>query len=427
MSSLVVVGVQWGDEGKGKITDFLAEKADMVVRFQGGNNAGHTVVVDDKSYKMHLIPSGILYKDKICIMGNGMVIDPAVLLSEIDTLVANGFSADNLKISSSAHLIMPYHIVLDQVEEESRGSEKIGTTKRGIGPAYRDKYSRTGIRIHELLHEKIFREHLRRNLAEKNAILTAIYKQPAMDADKIADEYLGYAQKLARYITDTSVLINMNLEDNKFVLFEGAQGTLLDIDHGTYPFVTSSNTTSGGACAGAGVGPLAINKVLGVTKAYVTRVGEGPFPTELADAQGEAIRQKGMEFGTTTGRPRRCGWFDAVIGRYSVRLSGISHLAITKLDVLSGLDSIKICTGYRLNGEVVTSVPVDLQEFSACEPIYEEMPGWQEDITGCRKIEELPVAARNYLDRICGLMGADPAIVAVGPGRDQTIVLKNLF
>ncbi|MDP4126823.1 MAG: adenylosuccinate synthase [Bacillota bacterium] len=427
MAAVVLIGSQWGDEGKGKITDFLAEKAKVVVRYQGGNNAGHTVVANGEEFKLHLIPSGILYEDKVCVIGNGVVIDPKVLIEELDYLAARGIKTGKLLISSNAHVIMPYHKVLDGLEEEARGDHKIGTTKRGIGPAYMDKASRIGIRIIDLLDKDEFAEKLRQNLVEKNNLFVKVYGKEPLTFDDIYETYLGYAERIHSMVTDSSLVIDQNIRAGEKVLFEGAQGTLLDIDHGTYPYVTSSNPIAGGACVGAGVGPTRINRVIGVIKAYTTRVGEGPFPTELLDQTGEEMRANGHEFGTTTGRPRRCGWFDAVIGRYTARVSGLSDFAITKLDVLTGLEKLKICVGYRVNGEIITEFPQSQKIFKQCRPLYEEMPGWQEDITNVRRFEDLPKAAQNYVLRIEVLTGVPASLVAVGPGREQTIVRSEIF
>jgi adenylosuccinate synthase len=427
MSSVVLIGAQWGDEGKGKVTDFLAEKAELVVRYQGGNNAGHTVVVGDKEFKLHLIPSGILYPEKICIIGNGVVIDPAVLLTELNYLAEKGINTDNLRISNRAHIIMPYHKKLDELQEESKGENKIGTTKRGIGPAYMDKASRVGIRFCDLLDNEEFEHKLELNLKEKNEVFNKLYNTEGFDKAAILKDYLGFADLLRKYVADTSVIIDDAIKAGKNVVFEGAQGTLLDLDHGTYPYVTSSHPISGAACIGAGVGPTKINKVLGIIKAYTTRVGEGPFPTELHDELGETIRSNGHEFGTTTGRPRRCGWFDAVIARFAVRVSGIDYFAITKLDVLTGLDKIKVCVGYEFNGQVIKDFPASLKDLAKCKPVYEEYDGWTEDITSATSLEELPLNARNYLDRICELSGAKAAIVGVGTKRTQTIVLEEIY
>jgi len=427
MAAVVLIGSQWGDEGKGKVTDFLAEKADLVVRYQGGNNAGHTVVAKGEEFKLHLIPSGILYQDKTCIIGNGVVVDPKVLLEELDYLAERKVKTGKLLISSNAHVIMPYHRLLDALEENARGEFKIGTTKRGIGPAYMDKSSRIGIRIIDLLDSEEFAAKLQRNLKEKNNLLTKVYGEEPLAFESIYTEYCAYADRIRAFVADSSLVIDGAIKAGEKVLFEGAQGTLLDLDHGTYPYVTSSHPIAGGACIGAGVGPTRIDRVVGVIKAYTTRVGEGPFPTELHDEMGERIRELGHEFGTTTGRARRCGWFDAVIGRYAVRVSGISDFALMKLDVLSGLDKIKVCVGYRVNGEVIYEFPQSQKIFNACEPVYEELQGWQEDITGVTRFEDLPKAAQEYIQRIEGLTETKVTIVAVGPGREQTIVRGELF
>jgi len=427
MAAVVLIGAQWGDEGKGKITDFLAEKADMIVRYQGGNNAGHTVVIKNETYKLHLIPSGIFYSEKVCVIGNGLVIDPKVLIEELDYLEGRGISTKNLRISSNAHVIMPYHKMLDILEEEFKGEQKIGTTKRGIGPAYKDKASRTGIRFSDFLDPDEFAKSLAFNLKEKNLIIRKIYGQEELDYEEILKEYLGYVERVKPYIADTSLEVNTFLNQEKKVLFEGAQGTLLDLDHGTYPYVTSSNPIAGAACIGAGVGPTRIEKVVGVIKSYTTRVGEGPFPTELNCETGELIRSRGGEYGTTTGRPRRCGWFDTVIARYSVRVSGISDFAFTKLDVLTGMEKLKICTAYRYKGELLTEFPQSLKVLAECEAVYEEMPGWQEDLTQISSYEALPEQAKNYVERIEELTGVAMSILAVGPGRDQTIIRTPIF
>ena len=427
MAAVVLIGAQWGDEGKGKITDFLAERADMIVRYQGGNNAGHTVVIGQETYKLHLIPSGIFYPDKTCVIGNGLVIDPKVLIEELSYLKARGVSTDNLRISTNAHVIMPYHRLLDVLEEEFKGDHKIGTTKRGIGPAYKDKASRTGIRVSDLMDREEFKNRLQYNLEEKNLIISKIYNQEELVYEDILEEYMMYAEKLRPFVTDTSLEVNRSLDLGQKVLFEGAQGTLLDIDHGTYPYVTSSNPIAGAACVGAGVGPTRIGKVVGVIKSYTTRVGEGPFPTELGCSIGELIRERGGEYGTTTGRPRRCGWFDAVIARYAVRVSGISDFAFTKLDVLTGMDRLKICTEYRYRGETLTEFPQSLKILAECEAIYEEMPGWQEDITSVNEYDQLPENAKKYVERIEKLTNVPMTLLAVGPGRNQTIVRNNIF
>lgn len=427
MAAVVLIGSQWGDEGKGKITDFLAEKAKVVVRYQGGNNAGHTVVANGEEFKLHLIPSGILYEDKTCVIGNGVVIDPKVLLEELDYLAKRGIKTGKLLISSNAQVIMPYHMLLDGLEEEARGEHKIGTTKRGIGPAYMDKASRIGIRIIDLLDKDEFAEKLRQNLVEKNNLFVKLYGKEALNFDEIYETYLGYAERIRSMVTDSSLAIDNSIRAGERVLFEGAQGTLLDIDHGTYPYVTSSNPIAGGACIGAGVGPTRINRVIGVIKAYTTRVGEGPFPTELLDKTGEEMRANGHEFGTTTGRARRCGWFDAVIARYAARVSGLSDFAVTKLDVLTGIDKLKICVGYRVNGEIIKEFPQSQKIFKQCRPLYEELPGWQEDLTDVRRFEDLPKAAQNYVQRIEVLTGVPATLVAIGPGREQTIVRGEIF
>lgn len=427
MTAVVLIGAQWGDEGKGKITDFLAERADMIVRYQGGNNAGHTVVIGKETYKLHLIPSGIFYSDKICIIGNGLVIDPKVLIEELSYLEARGISTSNLRISSNAHIIMPYHRLLDVLEEEFKGEQKIGTTKRGIGPAYKDKASRTGIRVSDLMDAEEFKVRLLYNLKEKNLVLNKVYNHPELSYDEILTEYLMLAEKIRPFITDTSLEVNRYLDQGRKVLFEGAQGTLLDLDHGTYPYVTSSNPVAGAACVGAGVGPTRISKVMGVIKSYTTRVGEGPFPTELLCKTGQYIREKGGEYGTTTGRPRRCGWFDVVIARYAIRVSGISDFAFTKLDVLTGMDKIKICTGYRYRGETLSEFPQSLKVLAECEAVYEELPGWQDDITQTKEYDKLPEEAKQYVSRIEELTGVSVTLLAVGPGRDQTIVRGNIY
>ncbi len=422
---VVVVGSQWGDEGKGKITDFLAEKADLVVRYQGGNNAGHTVVVGDREFRLHLIPSGILYPNTTCVIGNGVVLDPAILIQELDDLEKQGISTESLLISGRAQVIMPYHRRLDELEEERLGDQKIGTTRRGIGPAYMDKMARVGIRMSDLVDPEIFAEKLTAILKEKNRALTLLYGAPALSFTEIMGDYRQYADRLRRHIADTSVVTYQALRQGKKVLFEGAQGTLLDVDLGTYPYVTSSHPVAGGACVGSGIGPTWIDKVIGVVKAYTTRVGEGPFPTELLDAQGEHLRVKGREFGTTTGRPRRCGWLDVVILNYAVRVNGLSGMAITKLDVLDELATIKICTGYRYRGEVLKEFPDTLKVLGECEPIYEELAGWQEPTTMAGSFAALPQKAQAFLRRIEELTGIPISLIAVGPRRDQTIVLED--
>jgi len=427
MSTVVVVGTQWGDEGKGKITDYLAESAEVVARYQGGNNAGHTIIFDGNKYKLHLIPSGIFYTDKICVIGNGMVIDPKALVAELEYLHGFGFSTKNLKISDRAHVIMPYHIKLDGVEEESRGQNKIGTTRKGIGPAYMDKAARIGIRIADLLDREEFARKLERNLAEKNRLLEKMYNTTGFELNEVLEEYQGYAEIIRPYVTDTSVVLNDAIDRGNRVLFEGAQGVMLDIDQGTYPYVTSSNPIAGGVTIGSGVGPTKIHQVIGVAKAYTTRVGDGPFPTELTDAIGDHIREVGAEYGTTTGRPRRIGWFDSVVVRHARRVSGITGLAITKLDTLTGLDTLRICTAYKYNGEVLESFPANLNILAKCEPVYEELPGWKEDITGVRNLNDLPENARHYMERISQLTGIPMSIFSVGPDREQTVVVRGIY
>lgn len=427
VSTVVIIGAQWGDEGKGKITDFLAEKADIIVRYQGGNNAGHTVVVDDEEFKLHLIPSGILYPDKLCAIGNGVVIDPQVLKKELDSLAERGVPTAKLYISQRAHVIMPYHRLMDEVEEEQKGKAKIGTTKRGIGPTYTDKASRIGIRIVDLIDKEEFPVMLKANLERKNQIFAKLYNIKGFEYEEVLKEYQGYAEMLEPMVADVSLLVHNAIKEGKNVLFEGAQGTLLDLDHGTYPYVTSSHPTAAAAALGTGIGPTKINRALGIVKAYTTRVGEGPFPTELMDELGEEIRKNGNEYGTTTGRPRRCGWFDAVIVRYAARISGLDSLAITKLDVLTGLPVIKLCSGYRYKGEIIREFPASLKELAKCEPVYEEFPGWTEDISQVTRYEDLPDNAKRYLERIVELTETKIALISVGVKRSQTIVLENLF
>lgn len=428
MANVVIVGTQWGDEGKGKIVDLLAETADMVVRFQGGNNAGHTMVVKGEQFISHLIPSGILQK-KTCAIGNGVVVDPAVLLEEIDALTSRGVDVgpERLKICEKAHLIMPYHQAVDHAREKFKGDKKIGTTGRGIGPAYEDKATRRGIRFVDLLEPDVFAEKVNTILDEKNFYLKNYLSAETLDPQPVIDQYQAFAQRLAPYVTNISVAINAAIADNRQVMFEGAQGTHLDIDHGTYPFVTSSNTLAGNACCGSGVGPKQISDVIGIVKAYTTRVGQGPFPSELFDDVGDQIQQKGAEFGATTGRRRRCGWLDTVILRNAVRLNGLNGLAITKLDVLDGLESIKICTGYEYQGDILAEFPASLNVLGACKPVYETLPGWPENISGIRAFEDLPDHVRSYLNRIETLTQTPIDIISVGPDRDQTIVLRNPF
>ena len=420
-----MIGAQWGDEGKGKITDLLSRSADVVVRSQGGVNAGHTVVVADKTFKLHLIPSGILYPNTECIIGSGTVIDPQVLIEEIEQLKALGVTVDNLYISQTAHITMPYHRKIDLASEESRGEYKIGTTGRGIGPTYADKSERTGIRVLDLMNSEQLHKQLGWTIDYKNVILEKLYSLPPLDSEKVIEEYLKYAEYLKPFVVDSSLKIYEAVKEKKNILFEGAQGTLLDLDHGTYPYVTSSNPIAGGACVGAGVGPTTIDRVIGVAKAYTTRVGEGPFPTELNDEVGEMLGNLGAEFGTTTGRRRRCGWFDAVIGRYAVRINGLDCLAVTKLDVLDRLAEIQVCVAYEINGQICNHFPTNASQFSNCKPVYKSLPGWQEDTTACRSLNDLPKKALNYLKYLAEIMKVPIAIVSVGPGRDQTIIVED--
>ncbi len=429
MANVVVVGAQWGDEGKGKVVDIYTEYADDIVRYQGGNNAGHTLVVGSEKIVLHLIPSGILHEGKRCIIGNGVVLDPEVFIREITKLKESGRIKDDacLLLSESLHIIMPYHKRIDIAREAKSGAKKIGTTGRGIGPCYEDKIGRRGIRLMDLLNPDVFAAKLREFLVEKNFILEKLLGEPPCSYDEINEEYQGYAATLRTYVADTSLILSMDLKSGKKALFEGAQGTLLDVDHGTYPYVTSSSTCAGGACTGSGANPRDIHEIIGISKAYVTRVGSGPFPTELLDATGEQLRQTGGEFGATTGRPRRCGWFDAMVVRYAVRVNGLTGIALTKLDVLSGFDTIKVCTGYTYNGQRVEDLPASLEVFEKCQPVYEELPGWKADITAARSFDELPANARSYVRRLEELAGCQIVLVSVGPRRDQTIILRNPF
>ncbi len=422
MSASIVVGTQWGDEGKGKIIDIIASRADVVVRSQGGNNAGHTVVNNGETYKLHLIPSGILYKDTLCLIGAGVVLDPKDLLSEIDNLEPRGVSFANLKIDPRAHVVMPWHIALDGLSEKFRGNADIGTTHRGIGPTYMDKYERCGIRVYDLVHPEVFAEKVRATGKLKNKIITEVYGGEAFDLDAVIKEYTEYGKRLAKYVDDVSVLVYNANKAGKTIMFEGAQATLLDIDFGTYPYVTSSHPLSAGVCVGTGCGPMMINEIIGVAKAYTTRVGKGPFPTELNDETGETIRNKGGEFGTTTGRPRRTGWFDAVIVRHSVRVNGLSKLAINKLDTLGGIGTLKICVGYKKpDGTTTKDFPPTLEELAGCEPIYEEFPGFDEDISKCRSFDELPQVCKDYIARLEELCECKVAMVGIGPDRSQIL------
>lgn len=432
MASVVVVGTQWGDEGKGKIVDLLTRYADYVVRFQGGNNAGHTLVVDGKKYIFHIIPSGILYEDKTCVIGNGVIIDPGVLLKEIAGLAEKGFAVapKKLLISSNAHLIMPYHQCLDQARENALAKEKkIGTTGRGIGPCYMDKVGRVGMKVGDLLDPTLFKDKLQAAVEEKNFVLTRQFGAAPVDFAAIVDQFERFAEQLAPFIGNVSVVLDQARKEGKNILFEGAQGTHLDIDHGTYPFVTSSNTIAGNACIGSGFGPSHIDEVIGILKAYTTRVGEGPFPTELpeGDAIGDALQQKGHEYGATTGRRRRCGWFDAVVANDAVRLNGLTGFAVTKLDVLSGLAKLKLATSYQVEGETFLHMPDNIRKARLAQPVYEEMDGWASELSDVRAYEDLPEQAQAYLKRLEDLTGVAPAIISVGPDREETLLLRNPF
>ncbi len=425
MANVVVIGAQWGDEGKGKITDLLSRSADIVVRYQGGVNAGHTIVVDNKVLKLHLIPSGILYKNTTCLIGSGTVVDPKVLLREIDMLRENGIDISGLKLSSTSHVTMPYHRVLDEAMEKDRGNHKIGTTGRGIGPTYADKSQRNGVRVRDLLDKKRLKDVLQVPLKEKNGLLEKIYNIKPLDEEKIIEEYLEFGNRLEPHVVDCSRTIHSASVNKKNILFEGAQGTLLDLDHGTYPYVTSSNPISGGACIGAGVGPTLIDRVIGVAKAYTTRVGEGPFPTELQGSINDQLCDRGGEFGTTTGRRRRCGWFDGIIGKYAVQVNGLDCLAITKLDVLDELDEIQVCIAYELNGKTINYFPTNADDLRRCKPIFKKLKGWQCSTADCRKLSDLPDGAMNYLRFLAELMEVPIAIVSLGANRDQTIVIED--
>ncbi|MDQ1257605.1 MAG: adenylosuccinate synthase [Candidatus Hydrogenedentes bacterium] len=428
MPGIVITGMQWGDEGKGKIVDYITRGADMVVRHQGGNNAGHTVVVNGEQTVLHIVPSGILHPAAINVIGNGTVIDPAVLIGELDGLAAAGVSVDGrLFISDCAHVIMPHHKALDVAQEKFRGKNRIGTTGRGIGPAYADKADRSGIRIGDLIEPKRFAARLETVLAYKNAVLQNAFGEAAQDFQTVYDEYAAYGERLKPYVADTVALVHEAVAGDKKIVFEGAQGCMLDIDHGTFPYVTSSTTLSSGACTGAGVGPKAIGGVIGIVKAYTTRVGEGPFPTELLDATGEELRARGHEYGATTGRPRRCGWLDCVQLRRAVMLNGATGIALTKPDVLDTFGCIKVCVSYRVGGKETRDFPTQLEDLAAVEPVFEEHPGWNESIAGCRTWDELPVNAQRYFDRIAALLDVPIAIVSVGPGREQTIVCQEPF
>ena len=429
MSSLVITGAQWGDEGKGKVVDVLTERADVVARYQGGHNAGHTVVIKDEQFILHLVPSGILHKGKLAVIGNGTVVEPKSLIKELDGLIERGIEVGgNLLLSRNAHLIMPYHIALDGAGEKKRGDSKIGTTGRGIGPAYADKIARHGITVGDLEHPVIFRQKLEACIVSVNELITKIYGGEPFDTDKVYTEFMGYAERLRPFIADTGLAVNRAMDEGKSVLFEGAQGTLLDIDHGTYPFVTSSNATSGGVCTGLGVGPSRIDKALGIVKAYTTRVGEGPFPTELFDEVGRNIQEKGAEFGATTGRPRRCGWLDMVALRYAVRVNGFTGIVLTKIDILSGLDELKLCTAYDFEGKRLDEFPGSAAILEKCTPLYEKtMPGWKESTAGTTEYDKLPEGARNYIEAIEEILGVGVDIVSTGQRRDEIIIRKEPF
>lgn len=425
MANIVVVGAQWGDEGKGKVIDILAKDFDYVARYQGGNNAGHTVVIDDEKFILHLIPSGILHKKKICIIGNGVVVDPKALIDEIEKLESKGIHVkERLFVSENAHLIFPYHKVIDELKEIKKGESKIGTTKKGIGPCYADKVSRSGIRLIDLMNDKIFREKLKTNLEEKNKILKILYDFEGFSFDTIYNDYCAYRDKIKEFVSNTTLLLNKALRMRKSILFEGAQGTLLDVDYGTYPFVTSSSSTAGGACTGTGIGPTRIDKVIGVVKAYTTRVGEGPFPTEFSKDMMDRIRTKGAEFGATTGRPRRCGWFDATLVKHSIAVNGMSEIVVTKLDVLDGLEKIRICVAYKCGKTSFDYFLSDIDKLTNCEPVYEEVNGWEEDTTNITAFRKLPKNAKNYLKKIQKLLKRKIVLISVGSERKQTIMVE---
>jgi adenylosuccinate synthase len=427
MPAVVLLGAQWGDEGKGKATDLLGDQVDYVVRYQGGNNAGHTVVIGDQKYALHLLPSGILSPNVIPVIGNGVVIDPAVLLTEIKGLNERGINTSKLKISTNAHLITPYHRTIDKVSERFLGKSKIGTTGRGIGPAYADKINRIGIRVQDLFDQSILKQKIEAALHDKNQILVKVFNRKGITVEEVIDEYLGYAEILKPYVTDTSLLLDQALQQGKVVLLEGSQGTLLDVDHGTYPFVTSSNPTAGGASTGSGIGPTKITRVIGILKAYTTRVGSGPFPTELFDEDGEALRKIGGEVGVTTGRNRRCGWFDAPIARYAVRVNGLTDFFLTKLDVLTGWEKIPVCVAYEIDGKRVEELPASQSDFHHAKPIYEYLPGWKENISKARSVADLPKNAQEYVKFLEKISGAPMSAIGVGPGRDETIVVRDLI
>jgi len=427
MPAVVLVGAQWGDEGKGKATDLLGSRVDYCVRYQGGNNAGHTVVIGDRKFALHLLPSGILTPEVIPVIGNGVVIDVAVLFEEIDGLEAQGINTSNLLISANAHLITPYHVTLDKVTERFLGNSKIGTTGRGIGPSYADKTSRLGIRVQDLFDEKILRAKIEGSLLSKNQVLVKVFNRRAVTVDEVVENLMEHAERLRPYVSDTSLILNRALAENKVVLLEGGQGTLLDVDHGTYPFVTSSNPTAGGACAGSGIGPTKITGVVGILKAYTTRVGSGPFPTELLDEDGEKLRTIGGERGVTTGRPRRCGWFDAPIARYATRINGLTDIFLTKLDVLTGWEKIPVCVAYEIDGKRTEELPMTQTEFHHAKPIYEMLPGWTEDISGAKTLEDLPANARSYIKYLEEISGTPISAVGVGQDRNATISINDLL
>jgi adenylosuccinate synthase len=427
MPAVVIVGAQWGDEGKGKATDLIADRIDYVVKFNGGNNAGHTVVIGDEKYALHLLPSGILTPGVIPVISNGVVIDPEVLVEELDGLEARGIDTSQLVVSSHAHVITQYHRTLDKVTERFLGKRQIGTTGRGIGPTYADKINRVGIRVQDIFDEGILRQKVEGALHQKNHLLVKVYNRRAIEVDEVVEDLLSYQDRLRPMVKDTALLLNTALEDNKTVLFEGGQATMLDVDHGTYPFVTSSNATSGGAATGAGIAPWRLSTVIGIVKAYTTRVGSGPFPTELEDEFGEFLREKGHEFGTTTGRPRRTGWYDAPIARYSARINGVTDFVLTKLDVLTGLEKIPVCVAYEVEGERVDEVPWSQSDFHHAKPLYEYFPGWSEDISGIREFEKLPAAAKDYVLALESMSGARISAIGVGPSRDAIITRHSLL
>jgi adenylosuccinate synthase len=426
MPAIVLLGAQWGDEGKGKATDLLGERVDFVVRYQGGNNAGHTVVIGDQKYALHLLPSGILSPNVVPVIGNGVVIDPGVLLEEIEALRSRGIDTSRLVISANAHLITPYHRAIDKISERFLGKAKIGTTGRGIGPAYADKINRIGIRVQDLFDPHILQQKVESALGDKNQIFVKVFNRKGISAEAVIEEYLGYAEILRPFVTDTSLLLNNALDAGKVVLLEGSQGTLLDVDHGTYPFVTSSNPTAGGACAGSGIGPTRVTRVIGIVKAYTTRVGSGPFPTELLDEDGEKLRTIGHEYGVTTGRNRRCGWFDAPVARYASRINGLTDFFLTKLDVLTGWKEIPVCVAYEVDGKRTEELPTNQTDFHHAKPIYENLPGWDEDISKARSLDDLPKNARAYVEFLENISGARISAVGVGPGRDETIAVRDL-